>query len=240
MKEKFLWHGRRKMGSWEWFSGMKSSQRRTVEVCRSRKVCLEPWSWIRHVVTTAHRISWSMAFAEGAEWCWPIEATCFWYGTLTFQFLLLICFFLEGLQVTASETVAPKAPAIKKKGKRGGAPRQRQVRITNTHLKGEIDLAREFTSQSKWPFYATQSVYLYSLSHIVVITICGQSVILQNPLQQKDFCMVVQHVFFIRNDSDVGRAQGSGVFSQDRRGHRLSICAYSRWNSAAFVGNNDR
>ncbi|KAH9476852.1 Transcription initiation factor IIE subunit beta [Psilocybe cubensis] len=46
----------------------------------------------------------------------------------------------EGLQVTAAETVVPKAPAGKKKGKKGGAPRQRQVRITNTHLKGEIDL----------------------------------------------------------------------------------------------------
>jgi len=68
---------------------------------------------------------------------------------LAFQFLWLICSFLEGLQVTASEAVVPKAPAMKKKGKRGGAPRQRQVRITNTHLKGEIDLAREFSSQSK-------------------------------------------------------------------------------------------
>ncbi|PPR05436.1 hypothetical protein CVT26_011314 [Gymnopilus dilepis] len=46
----------------------------------------------------------------------------------------------EGLQVTASETVTPKAPTVKKKGKRGGAPRQRPVRITNTHLRGEIDL----------------------------------------------------------------------------------------------------
>jgi len=55
----------------------------------------------------------------------------------------------EGLQVTASETVAPKAPAMKKKGKKGGAPRQRQVRITNTHLRGEIDLAGEFSAQSK-------------------------------------------------------------------------------------------
>jgi len=46
----------------------------------------------------------------------------------------------EGLQVTASETVIPKVPTVKKKGKRGGAPRQRPVRITNTHLRGEIDL----------------------------------------------------------------------------------------------------
>jgi len=53
------------------------------------------------------------------------------------------------LQVTASETVAPKAPTLKKKGKKNGAPRQRQVRITNTHLKGEIDLMKDFAAQSK-------------------------------------------------------------------------------------------
>lgn len=55
----------------------------------------------------------------------------------------------EGLQVTAAETVVPKAPAGKKKGKRGGAPRQRQVRITNTHLKGEIDLSRDYVAPGK-------------------------------------------------------------------------------------------
>ncbi|KAI6158699.1 hypothetical protein EDD17DRAFT_1621307 [Pisolithus thermaeus] len=50
----------------------------------------------------------------------------------------------EGLQATASEAPAPKAPSnTKKKGKRS-APRQRQVRITNTHLKGEIDLSRDY------------------------------------------------------------------------------------------------
>ncbi|KAF8816909.1 transcription initiation factor IIE, beta subunit [Phlegmacium glaucopus] len=47
----------------------------------------------------------------------------------------------DGLAATTAEVVIPKAPAAKKKGKRGGAPRQRQVRITNTHLKGEIDLS---------------------------------------------------------------------------------------------------
>jgi len=56
---------------------------------------------------------------------------------------------LDGLAATTAEVVAPKAPAAKKKGKRGGAPRQRQVRITNTHLRGEIDLAGEFAAQSK-------------------------------------------------------------------------------------------
>ncbi|KAF9552307.1 transcription initiation factor IIE subunit beta [Agrocybe pediades] len=55
----------------------------------------------------------------------------------------------EGLQVTAAETVVPKAPTVKKKGKRGGAPRQRQVRITNTHLKGEIDLQKDYAAHTK-------------------------------------------------------------------------------------------
>ncbi|KAG6812241.1 hypothetical protein H0H92_003781 [Tricholoma furcatifolium] len=55
----------------------------------------------------------------------------------------------EGLQVTNAETLAPKAPAAKKKGKRGGAPRQRQVRITNTHMKGEIDLSRDYVAPPK-------------------------------------------------------------------------------------------
>jgi transcription initiation factor TFIIE subunit beta len=53
---------------------------------------------------------------------------------------------LDGLAATTAEVVIPKAPATKKKGKRGGAPRQRQVRITNTHLRGEIDLAGEFAA----------------------------------------------------------------------------------------------
>jgi transcription initiation factor TFIIE subunit beta len=56
---------------------------------------------------------------------------------------------LDGLAATTAEVVVPKAPAAKKKGKRGGAPRQRQVRITNTHLRGEIDLAGEFAAQTK-------------------------------------------------------------------------------------------
>jgi transcription initiation factor TFIIE subunit beta len=55
----------------------------------------------------------------------------------------------EGLQVTNAETPVPKAPTTKKKGKRGGAPRQRQVRITNTHLKGEIDLSKDFPGPGK-------------------------------------------------------------------------------------------
>ncbi|KAF9010735.1 transcription initiation factor IIE subunit beta [Cyathus striatus] len=53
----------------------------------------------------------------------------------------------EGLQATSSEAVVPKAPSTKKKNKR--APRQRQVRITNTHLKGEIDLSRDFVAPGR-------------------------------------------------------------------------------------------
>ncbi|KAI5993698.1 hypothetical protein F5J12DRAFT_907312 [Pisolithus orientalis] len=58
-------------------------------------------------------------------------------------------FLIYGLQATASEAPAPKAPSnLKKKGKRS-APRQRQVRITNTHLKGEIDLSRDYHAAGK-------------------------------------------------------------------------------------------
>ncbi|KAF9441017.1 hypothetical protein P691DRAFT_792434 [Macrolepiota fuliginosa MF-IS2] len=56
----------------------------------------------------------------------------------------------EGLQVTNAETLVPKAPGTKKKGKKGGGPRQRQVRITNTHLKGEIDLSKDFVIPGKF------------------------------------------------------------------------------------------
>ena len=49
----------------------------------------------------------------------------------------------EGLQATAAETLAPKGPMMKKKGKKS-APRQRQVRITNVHLKGELDLSKDY------------------------------------------------------------------------------------------------
>ncbi|KAK7441725.1 hypothetical protein VKT23_016388 [Stygiomarasmius scandens] len=56
----------------------------------------------------------------------------------------------EGLQATTSAAgPAAKAPATKgKKGsKRGGAPRSRPVRITNTHLKGQIDLSRDWAPE---------------------------------------------------------------------------------------------
>jgi transcription initiation factor TFIIE subunit beta len=61
------------------------------------------------------------------------------------DFVALPRFYLEGLQATTGETPVPKAPTTKKKGKRSG-PRQRQVRITNTHLKGEIDLSRNYAA----------------------------------------------------------------------------------------------
>ncbi|KAG6370368.1 hypothetical protein JVT61DRAFT_12182 [Boletus reticuloceps] len=54
----------------------------------------------------------------------------------------------EGLQATAAETPIPKAPSTKKKGKRS-VPRQRQAKITNIHLKGEIDLSRDYHSTTK-------------------------------------------------------------------------------------------
>jgi transcription initiation factor TFIIE subunit beta len=38
---------------------------------------------------------------------------------------------------------------MKKKGRKGGANRQRQVRITNTHLRGEIDLSKDYVAPGK-------------------------------------------------------------------------------------------
>jgi transcription initiation factor TFIIE subunit beta len=55
----------------------------------------------------------------------------------------------DGMQRTNAEAAAVKAPTGKKKGKKGGAPRQRQVRITNTHLKGQIDLSRDYVPPGK-------------------------------------------------------------------------------------------
>ncbi|KAK7064581.1 transcription initiation factor IIE subunit beta [Favolaschia claudopus] len=54
----------------------------------------------------------------------------------------------EGLQLTTSAQAAIRAPTTKKKGKRGGAPRQRQVRLTNTHL-ADIDLSRDYAPPGK-------------------------------------------------------------------------------------------
>ncbi|TDL26860.1 transcription initiation factor IIE subunit beta [Rickenella mellea] len=46
----------------------------------------------------------------------------------------------EGLQATAAETPVPKAPVGRKKGRKQ-APRQRQAKLTNAHLRGDIDLS---------------------------------------------------------------------------------------------------
>jgi transcription initiation factor TFIIE subunit beta len=56
----------------------------------------------------------------------------------------------EGLQATAAETVIPKLPTGKKKGKKSGA-KQRQSRITNVHLKGDIDLTRDYVAPGPAP-----------------------------------------------------------------------------------------
>ncbi|KAI5118624.1 hypothetical protein M0805_006992 [Coniferiporia weirii] len=48
----------------------------------------------------------------------------------------------EGLKATEAETIIPKGPT-KKKGKKS-APRHRPVRITNVHLKGEVDLSKDY------------------------------------------------------------------------------------------------
>ncbi|KAI0339059.1 transcription initiation factor IIE subunit beta [Trametopsis cervina] len=54
----------------------------------------------------------------------------------------------EGLQATAAETLAPKGPGTKKKGKKT-ATKQRQIRLTNTHLKGTIDLSKDYVAPGK-------------------------------------------------------------------------------------------
>ncbi|TCD59958.1 hypothetical protein EIP91_011009 [Steccherinum ochraceum] len=54
----------------------------------------------------------------------------------------------EGLQATAGESLVPKGPMGKKKGKKS-APRQRQARITNVHLKGQIDLSKDYVAPGK-------------------------------------------------------------------------------------------
>ncbi|KAH6912144.1 transcription initiation factor IIE subunit beta [Coprinopsis sp. MPI-PUGE-AT-0042] len=56
----------------------------------------------------------------------------------------------EGLQVTAAEASTPKGPTNpKKKGKRGGGTRQRQVRLTNTHLGADVDLSKDYVAPGK-------------------------------------------------------------------------------------------
>jgi len=56
---------------------------------------------------------------------------------------------LGGLQETASEAPAIKAPVGKRKGKKS-AQRQRTTRLTNTHLKGMgIDLSKDYVAPGK-------------------------------------------------------------------------------------------
>ena len=56
---------------------------------------------------------------------------------------------LGGLQETASEAPAIKAPLGKRKGKKSAA-RQRTTRLTNTHLKGMgIDLSKDYVAPGK-------------------------------------------------------------------------------------------
>jgi len=54
----------------------------------------------------------------------------------------------EGLQATAAEFAPGKGAAPKKKGKKS-APRQRPARITNTHLKMEVDLSKDYVAPGK-------------------------------------------------------------------------------------------
>ncbi|KAI0717710.1 transcription initiation factor IIE subunit beta [Cerioporus squamosus] len=54
----------------------------------------------------------------------------------------------EGLQATTAAAAIPKGGASKKKGKKA-APKQRHIRITNTHLKGTIDLSRDYVPPAK-------------------------------------------------------------------------------------------
>lgn len=67
--------------------------------------------------------------ASGKAYRWPTVA--------------VLMLFAEGLQLTTSETAAPKAPTTKKKGKRSSA-KHRQSKWTNTHLRGEIDLSHDY------------------------------------------------------------------------------------------------
>lgn len=52
----------------------------------------------------------------------------------------------EGLQATNAEAVVPKG-GVKKKAKKG-ANKSRQIKLTNTHLKGVVDLSRDYVPPS--------------------------------------------------------------------------------------------
>ncbi|KAK7688504.1 hypothetical protein QCA50_008042 [Cerrena zonata] len=54
----------------------------------------------------------------------------------------------EGLQATAAETLVPKGPVNKKKGKKN-TQKQRPIRLTNQHLKGQVDLSKDYVPAGK-------------------------------------------------------------------------------------------
>lgn len=54
----------------------------------------------------------------------------------------------EGLQATAAESTAPKGPVTKKKGKKS-TQKQRPIRLTNQHLKGQVDLSKDYVPPGK-------------------------------------------------------------------------------------------
>ncbi|KAF9813285.1 hypothetical protein IEO21_05669 [Rhodonia placenta] len=94
-------------------------------------------------------VFWNEIKADEENGGMPVEKEFndLWHGlTVPNDVDLLKQLASEGLQATAAETLVPKGPT-KKKGKKS-APRQRQVRITNTHLKGQIDLSRDYVAPS--------------------------------------------------------------------------------------------
>lgn len=95
-------------------------------------------------VTGYCRVSGSLALTHGSERYRSSQISCIWYDTVLSHFSSSHAYSLtEGLQATAAEVVMPKLPTGKKKGKKSG-PRQRQSRITNVHLKGDIDLTKDY------------------------------------------------------------------------------------------------
>lgn len=90
-----------------------------------------------------------MAFTQGSKRRRPAESVTSRHAFQAVYFSSLSDVSTEGLQATAEETPITKASSnFKKKGKRA-APRQRQAKITNTHLKGEIDLSRDYEAHRK-------------------------------------------------------------------------------------------
>lgn len=77
------------------------------------------------------------------------SGTPFLFDPLHRIVIIVLVSILDGLQATVTEAAPVKTPAYKKKGKKGGAPRQRQIRLTNVHLKGEIDLTKDFVPPGK-------------------------------------------------------------------------------------------